>query len=78
MKVSIKATIRGGVATSETVIKLGGPTFLSITMNDQRVDLDRVHAKELLEKLETFGENCSEGCKQARTILKDALKKEAA
>lgn len=78
MKTTIKLHQRDDVVTMQQKIKLGGKTFVTFKFRGSQYELDRPHAARFLEALKAFGKDCSDTCRQVRTILADALKKEAA
>jgi hypothetical protein len=70
---TINAHISDGVASVHTTIKLGRKKFLTADLEGTRYELDWKHAKQLLQQLNAFGSNCSEGCRQLRKQLTLAI-----
>ncbi len=47
---------------------------LTIKANGKKYKLNEVEASELLQRLESFGDDCSNSCKAIREDLKKAFK----
>jgi hypothetical protein len=42
-------------------------------LNGLDIEMNALAAEELCEKLETFGDDCSNGCKRMRAAIRDAI-----
>ena len=48
-------------------------TFKTRLPNGVEVEMNAIAAEELCEKLESFGDDCSNGCKRMRAAIRDAI-----
>lgn len=48
-------------------------TFRTRLPNGVEIELNALAAEEFCEKLESFGDDCSAGCKRMRAAIRDAI-----
>lgn len=57
--------------------RLGSPTFVTISTPGQKLELSRAAAKGLLRVMNSYGNDCSAGCKAIRQALRQSMGKRA-